>query len=67
MKNPAKMVKFTYYSLFFLKKSPENYSFFQQDVGTGRNTEEVAAKVGAPQGYKDVIFLRGGHLSYHFH
>ena len=28
--------------------------------------EEVAAKMAAEQGYKDVIFLRGGHLSCHF-
>ena len=60
------MVKFTYYYLlFFLIKSPEN-SFFQQDVRTRRNTEEVPAKTAATQGYKDVIFLRGGHLSCYF-
>ena len=58
------MVKFTYYSLFFLIKSPEN-SFFQQDVRTGRNPEEVAAKMATAQGDSDVIFLRGGHLSCH--
>ena len=27
---------------------------------------EMAAKMTAAQGYKDVIFLRGGHLSCHF-
>ena len=59
------MVKFTYNSRFFLIKSPEN-SFFQQDVRTGRNPEEVAARMPAAQGYSDVIFLRGGHLSCHF-
>ena len=44
---------------------PEN-SFFQQDVRTGRNPEEVAAKMAAAQVYSDVIFLRGGHLSCRF-
>ena len=28
--------------------------------------EEVPAKMAAAQGYSDVIFLRGGHLSCHF-
>ena len=31
-----------------------------------RNPKEVAAKMTAVQGYSDVIFLRGGHLSCHF-
>ena len=59
------MVKFTYNLRFFLIKSPEN-SFFKQDVRTGRNPEEVAAKMTALKGYSDVIFLRGGRLSCHF-
>ena len=31
-----------------------------------RNPEEVAGKMATAQGYSDVIFLRGGHLSCHF-
>ena len=33
---------------------------------TGRNPEEVAAKMAAVQGYSDVIFLRDGNLSCYF-
>ena len=32
---------------------------------TGRNSEEVEAKMATLRGYSDVIFLRGGHLSCH--
>ena len=58
------MVKFTYTPRFFLIKSPEN-SFFYTRL-TGRNSKEVDAKMAVAQGYSDVIFLRGGHLTCHF-
>ena len=58
------MVKFTYSSQFRPIKSPEN-SFFQQNV-QGEIPKKAPAKMVVAQGYSDVEFLRGGHLSCHF-
>ena len=59
------MFKFTYNTRLFLITSPEN-SFFFPTRRTVKDPEEVATKMTAAQGYSDVIFLRGGHLSCQF-